>query len=322
MKKAIIFSTANDVSTDLVMDWVWSKGVEPQRICNERLWGNSQSVLQIASAKHAMTEIQIDGKSLSRQDIASVYIRKGGSRSSFNRNKNIPAKLYEDVSHEVAETIDFLKIAFNDKVVLGRMENDHHKLYQLEIAKMAGLETPETLVTNHKKTLTAFLQKHGKVITKSIDIIQPTAAPQSVTVYYTALVSKKAWANCAATFAPGLFQEYIEKEFEIRSFYLNGKCYSMAIFSQGNAQTNVDYRNYDQVLPNRTVPMNLPKEIVQKIRFLMKKLGLNTGSIDLIKSTDGRYVFLEVNQAGQFGMVSKPCNYYLEEKIAACLTNA
>ena len=51
----------------------------------------------------------------------------------------------------------------------------------------------------------------------------------------------------------------------------------------------------------------------------MKKLKLETGSLDFIKTTDDRLVFLEVNPVGQFGMVSSPCNYYLEKKIAEYL---
>ena len=48
----------------------------------------------------------------------------------------------------------------------------------------------------------------------------------------------------------------------------------------------------------------------------MEALGLVMGSIDLIRSTEKEYVFLEVNPSGQFEMVSLPCNYHLEEKIA------
>jgi hypothetical protein len=33
-------------------------------------------------------------------------------------------------------------------------------------------------------------------------------------------------------------------------------------------------------------------------------------------------VFLEINPVGQFGMVSHPCNYYLEKRIAQNLINS
>jgi len=48
----------------------------------------------------------------------------------------------------------------------------------------------------------------------------------------------------------------------------------------------------------------------------MKKINLDNGSIDIIVDNNGKYYFLEINPVGQFGMVSIPCNYYLEKKIA------
>ena len=44
------------------------------------------------------------------------------------------------------------------------------------------------------------------------------------------------------TFYPSLIQEEIEKVYEVRVFYLKGKCYAMAIFSQKNEKTQLDYR--------------------------------------------------------------------------------
>ena len=51
----------------------------------------------------------------------------------------------------------------------------------------------------------------------------------------------------------------------------------------------------------------------------MEKVELETGSIDMILTKDGKYVFLEINPVGQFGMVSYPCNYFLEKAIAKTL---
>lgn len=48
----------------------------------------------------------------------------------------------------------------------------------------------------------------------------------------------------------------------------------------------------------------------------MQKTGLDTGSLDMIKTPDNRYVFLEVNPAGNIEMVSDTCNYNIERKIA------
>ncbi len=53
----------------------------------------------------------------------------------------------------------------------------------------------------------------------------------------------------------------------------------------------------------------------------MDKLDLNCGSIDMIVNTKNEFIFLEVNPVGQFGMVSEPCNYFLEKKVAEFLLN-
>ena len=104
-----------------------------------------------------------------------------------------------------------------------------------------------------------------------------------------------------------------------RSIYLLGNTYSMAIFTPPNTISAVDFRHYyDQ--PNMLTPYKLPIELDEKIDKLMKSLDINSGSIDFIKTPDDEYLFLEVNPVGQFGMVSKPCNYNLEKILANELT--
>src|SRR6202007_234 len=86
-------------------------------------------------------------------------------------------------------------------------------------------------------------------------------------------------------FAPSLFQELIDKEYEVRVFYLAGDAadtathYAMAIFSQSDPQTQTDFRRYNRDRPNRTVPYRLAPETALRLRRLMDDLGLETGSI-------------------------------------------
>lgn len=118
------------------------------------------------------------------------------------------------------------------------------------------------------------------------------------------------------TFAPLLMQQYIAKAFEIRVFYFMEKFYSMAIFSQKDEKTVLDYRNYNIQKPNRVVPYILPDTIIDSLKAFIDKTQLRTGSFDLIYGTDDNYYFLEVNPNGQFGWVSDNCNYYIEKEIA------
>jgi len=91
---------------------------------------------------------------------------------------------------------------------------------------------------------------------------------------------------------------------------------TVAIISQADDQTRVDYRKYNVERPNRVIPFRLPEAIEHKLSLLIEKLGLNTGSIDMIVDKEGQFYFLEVNPTGQFAGHSESCNLSIERRIA------
>lgn len=196
-----------------------------------------------------------------------------------------------------------------------------NKLVVLKMAAEFGLQIPVTTLTTKKTSLTDFLKKSNKVITKSTsgeNMIRDRRITANFT-NYTEVVPKSFVKSLGEKFFISQFQQLVEKEYEVRAFYLDRRFYSMAIFSQGDNQTKIEFRKYNREKPNRTVPYKLPSDVEEKLRNLMEALELESGSIDLI-AKDGQYIFLEVNPVGQFGMVSVPCNYYLEKRIAEYLT--
>lgn len=194
------------------------------------------------------------------------------------------------------------------------------KTQVLSLAADIGLNTPEWLVCNTRASLLDFSNNYTSIITKPLGEIISYHENETVLKYVrTEIVDKEIILDMPESFFPSFFQEYIEKEVEIRSFFLNGKFYSMAIFSQLDDKTAIDFRNYNDEHPNRNVPFQLPLTVETKLAKLMSRLSLNTGSIDLIFDKEGDFHFLEINPVGQFGMTSKPCNYYLEKKIAEYL---
>jgi glutathione synthase/RimK-type ligase-like ATP-grasp enzyme len=177
-----------------------------------------------------------------------------------------------------------------------------------------GLNIPETIVTAKKESLTTFFDKYKPLMSKALGDGSRIEHEGSTFYFYTIKISSI--DNVTEKFTPTLFQRYIPKEYELRIFYIDGLFYSMVIFSQNNEKTKNDFRNYDRVNPNRYEPYNLPKEIETKLDLLMRNIGLNTGSIDMIKTPNGEYYFLEVNPSGQFGMTALSCNYPLYKTVA------
>ena len=179
------------------------------------------------------------------------------------------------------------------------------KIDILLLAQKNGLAIPETIITNSLKGI-----NHKEYITKPLSSAVGFKYKNKFYCTYTTVIS-----SVKQKFIPSLIQKKIEKRYEIRTFFLDDKCYSMAIFSQNDKQTEVDFRKYNYNKPNRNIPYKLPDNIEENIRKLMKDLGLKTGSLDIIKGKDDLYYFLEVNPVGQFGMTSKPCNYNIEKII-------
>lgn len=198
-------------------------------------------------------------------------------------------------------------------------DNYLNKLIVLREAVELEINVPKTLVTNSKKELLSFYSAHKKLITKNISPGVFITEQNKVLSTITERVSLEDITHLPERFAYSLFQEEIKKMFELRIFFIEDNFYASAIFSQNDKKTEVDFRNYNFEKPNRTPPFKLPRSIEKKLNNLMKKIKLNSGSIDLIYSNDGKYYFLEVNPIGQFYQVSNPCNYYLEKKIAEFL---
>ncbi|HTO16436.1 MAG TPA: hypothetical protein VLZ83_11735 [Edaphocola sp.] len=192
-------------------------------------------------------------------------------------------------------------------------------------AKEHGIEIPNTIITNQKVKLKRFFNNNNKeIITKSIKDAtifnkKKSNDNYSTAITYTESIDKEIMNKIPDHFFPSLFQEKLNKEFEIRSFYLDGNFYSSAIFSQLDKQTDVDFRMYNNKRPNRIIPYNLPKKLQSQLERLMCSLNLKSGSLDLIKTKNGKIVFLEVNPWGQYGIISVPCNFKLDKIIAEYL---
>ena len=199
-------------------------------------------------------------------------------------------------------------------------EIHNNKLINLTIAQESGLNVPKYNAISSKKALLKFKQEFDKIVIKPAwNLASFVQDGINYNTKNTVLSNENDFANISDSFLPSFVQEYIDKKYELRVFFLKGKFYSMAIFSQLDEQTKLDYRNYNRTKPNRTVPYQLPSIIEKKLQAFMEGMGLDTGSIDIIFGTDNKYYFLEVNPVGQFEWLNENCNYYIEKEIANLL---
>jgi ATP-GRASP peptide maturase of grasp-with-spasm system len=312
----LILTSIGDASSDLVVDWLDYLKHKYVRI-------NSYDLFEkkiVFSLQQNDTSIVIDNKKLDIEAVNVVWFRKFGYFEDSDFFEKI-SKLYginivNHISKEFYKILYFFLLTFKYKHWLTNpFKLNLNKLDVLRIASMCGFNTPNSSITNEMSA------ENTNMIVKSVydPLLMNLRGSNFLT--YTNLLITKDMNEISNVFFPSLIQTKIEKKYEVRVFYLMGKCYAMAIFSQNDDQTKIDFRKYNWNNPNRFLPYQLPRSECFKIGKLMKEINLNCGSIDLIKAHDDKYYFLEVNPTGQFGMVDFPCNYGLHYKVAKTLIN-
>ncbi len=330
----LIISVSGDSSTDNVMDWISHFNHKSIRynVDKDPLENTSSISMTYGNYENDLL-INSNGEAFNSKDFEVVWFRKFFNPDLKQEISSDLSNILDSnvlIEHNKNEFYYGIHAMFSnwlvEKKVLGKRITKHPtKMEMLIGAKKMAIDIPNTLITNQKSCLENFKKVNENIITKAIKEGELFSKYDSETkkkifaCMYTELLDEKLMKKVPDRFLLSLFQEALDKEFEIRVFYLNGKTFSSAIFSQSDAQTNVDFRMYNTKKPNRTVPYKLSQELEMKVKNLMDYLGLKTGSLDFVKTKDGRTVFLEVNPWGQYGMVSGPCNYFLDKKIAEYL---
>ncbi len=314
----LLLSNDGDLSCDIVQNWLSDLSYPWMRL---NAFDLLKSKVDIALTPLGEYKITINGELFPIQDINAVWFRKFGFfRCSDSYLQLVEKDKLDDTAlsfivKEFSTVLDTICDALQDKNWLTSPKNINlNKVKVLRIAQECGFLIPKTHIINNSEQLK---KCSGSLISKSI--YDPTIASwgkENRSMMYTTKISNRDIENIPSLFLPSMVQKLIDKKLEIRTFYLDGECYSMAIFSQNDQTTKYDFRCYNWIKPNRYVPYKLNDQTETKIQCLMDKIGLNCGSLDFIMNNYSCLYFLEVNPTGQFGMVDFPCNYNLHKKVA------
>jgi glutathione synthase/RimK-type ligase-like ATP-grasp enzyme len=112
-----------------------------------------------------------------------------------------------------------------------------------------------------------------------------------------------------------IFQCNIEKQYELRIIYVDGAFFTGKINATQSIDGKTDWRNMKDLIAVWET-YTLPNKLEQQLTSMMKSMGLYFGAIDMIRQTDGQYIFLEVNPQGEWGMLQRDLAYPIGETIA------
>jgi glutathione synthase/RimK-type ligase-like ATP-grasp enzyme len=193
-------------------------------------------------------------------------------------------------------------------------ERASHKPAQLAAAEAAGLLVPPTLVTSDPGDARAFLEELGDrpVVNKPLKATEATFKP-------TQLVGERDRRRLDdLRYGPVILQGYVPGV-DVRVTAVGGRIFAAAI----DARATTSPHDFRQALASaRVEPCELPREVSDGVRGLMRRLGLRYAAIDFRRDDEGRHFFLEANPAGQWLFVEARTGQPITRAVAESLAEA
>ena len=303
---------------DLVSKALARRGARPIRF-NTDLFPSSIKLSARAGDERAAHLFTEESDQLSTADVRAVWARKLWSPLMADDLEERYRSMC--VGESIAALEGFLDALQDSRWVndLQRQRVAENKQRQLRLAERAGLRVPRTLVTNDPASVRQFFaETEGQTVAKLLHPISISMGAVKPFVYTNRIREEDLAGADALRHSPMVFQELIPKACELRVAYVAGDTFAGALDASGTSRGQTDWR---RVAPEecRWQKAQLPTEIARGLQALMSELGLVFGAVDLICTPAGEYVFLEVNPAGEWGMLERDLCLPISEAIAAAL---
>jgi hypothetical protein len=193
------------------------------------------------------------------------------------------------------------------------------KLAELALARRLGLRVPDTICTTSPEEVTRFREQHrGGTLFREWALPVIPLPGRKLAYFKVALDCDDAEELESIAQSPTIFQEYLDKDYELRAVIVGDEVITLKIDSQASTVDKVDWRAYDfdNVALSRYA---LPRSIADKLVTFAESVGMAFGSADLVRTRDGEYVFLELNRPGAWGFFSTVADLGIEQRLGELL---
>lgn len=305
----LIVSHKEDFTTDYLVNILNKKNVKYLRF-------NTDDIVD----KHKILIHSENNKiSISIDDVKKFH-------SVWYRRTKIPNVLFDNIIERnlfSKDIINFTKSIFQlitaEKWLSNpyKISDSENKLLQLKYAVEIGFKVPNTIISNTKNEIINFYKENSEnVILKPLYNGRVIDGENQKLIFTNKLNFDEFLKDEFLSF-PILFQENVQKDYEIRVTIVDKKIFSAKVKSQENPNSKIDWRRERL----KFEPIVLPNEINKMCLEIVHRLGLNFGAIDLIKDKNGDYIFLEINPNGQWVWIEIDTGLKISDAIIEFLTN-
>jgi hypothetical protein len=240
-------------------------------------------------------------------EVGGAYVRAYDSRRLLNGHGGE----WNDAARRHALALDEVMSAWLEltpAVVVNRlsaMAGNNSKPYQALRIRSIGFEIPDTLITTDPAAATAFWEKHGIVVYKSVSSVRSIVS--RLTPDHLNRLADIQWC-------PTQFQEYVPGR-DVRVHVVDQQVFACEICSEAD-----DYRYAGRQGDETSIrPCALPDDCADRCVALAANMGLLVAGIDLRRTPDGRWFCFEVNPSPGFTYFQDQTGQPIDQAIAELL---
>lgn len=301
----LIVTYKKDYTADFVINKLNEKGIPYFRL-------NCDDILEEAVKISIDTKTVLTAKINEIECFDAVWFRRVSLPDIEIENLDDAGYIYSEIEFFYKN----LWVSLNAKKWLSLPKNVYeaeNKILQLKIAQSLGFIIPKTIITSDKESIKDLFQEcNKKIIVKPIysgEYVKTEALSGQI---FTSLITENDLKSLDDSLPfPSIYQEYIDKNCEIRVTVVGNDVFAASVDSQSTEETKIDWRKE----PLKFKRFKLPEEVSQKCINLVKQLGLNFGAIDLIYTPTKEYVFLEINPNGQWVWIETDTELPISDSI-------
>jgi glutathione synthase/RimK-type ligase-like ATP-grasp enzyme len=333
-KTIIIITEENDAHADPVLMRLRELGHPTMRLHTQEIPLSASFSLKLdgsslrGTIRNRKQEVNID-------DVRSIWWRRPTrSKLPEGLSKRESRFFHREVRHALRglwTSMDCYWMSFPDDIVRASW-----KPAQLKRAAELGFEIPRTLITSSPNEARDFheqcggrmifkvmsdpflgLERDGAITEKEITTPE-LFEPKNVDTAFATLIDKQMLDSHLDEIAnaPCQFQQYIEKKSELRVTIIGDQIFVAEIDSQAQERTRIDWRHYD--VPMIVREGHLPEAMIRRCLAFVRGYNLQYSAMDIIRTPDDRFVFLENNPNGQFLFIEQ---YVPQFKMLDALVN-
>ncbi|MCG7871026.1 MAG: hypothetical protein JAZ11_02860 [Candidatus Thiodiazotropha lotti] len=311
----LIVTNKRDLTSDFVVKEMRERGLEFYRLNTE------DSPLLAFTQELGSSTVLSSGKS--RIDLKRV-------RAAYFRRPLPPTLQLDDIppssKHYIYEEWSYLLRSLY--LELGEKWFSHpnriilaeDKPKQLRLAREIGFAVPDTVITNELEAVRGLFAT-GEVVAKPLKqaLLEDQTGPGSV-IYTSTIHSFSEIDENALGVVPVIFQRKLPKQFDLRVTVVEKNVFSVAIKSQEFEETKTDWR-HSAVTNLEHEIFDLPGDVADRCREIVKRLGLRYGAIDLVLDLSGKFWFLECNPNGQWAWIENRTGLPIADAIVNSMEN-